>query len=341
MQGFHYPGGGAQTMSIGFAIWREPGAEPVGIQGEFLYSDISNFTLQDGFVFRPWNEEAQCYSVHGNRVTDIELLCSWVNAYKPLRSADISVMNRNEWEEYIGHIQSEISVGNVQKVVAARHSICETDAPLFDAFKTACRRYEDAFVSIVYHPQFGIWMGATPEILIQPEGADWKTVSMAGTLLDEHADWTGKEREENTATQQFLEQMLEKMGARILASGQAAAVRAGTLRHLVKQYVFTLANTQIQQLIAELHPTPAVGGLPREKALSIIAAHEKQSRNLFAGYIGFYRNGKPHLWVNLRCCEWRGSDAVLYAGAGINAFSNADLEWEETAAKMQTIAVCL
>lgn len=328
-------------MSKGFAIWQEPGTNPLGIQGEFHTHEISDLQFYDGFVFRPWNKVAECHCLKGDSVSEIETLQCWANEAKPMHPGEITVMNRPEWEDYIGHIQHEIALGHVQKVVAVRQSIHPADVSLFEAFTAACSRYPDAFVSLVYHPEFGIWLGATPEILIQPVGTDWKTISMAGTLLDEQAVWTGKEKEENTATQQFLEQTLNKMGAQILESGQADAVRAGALRHLVKQYRFSLQDANVNQLIAELHPTPAVGGLPRDKALSIIATHEKQCRNLFAGYIGFYRRGKPHLWVHLRCCEWRGNDAVLYAGAGINALSDAAMEWEETAAKMQTISVCL
>ena len=328
-------------MSTGFAIWQEPGGTPVGIKGEFYSSDIEELQFHSGFVFRPWSEGARCHFLKGDYVLKIETLRSWINEAKPVHTGEILVMNRSEWVDFIGHIQQEVSLGYVQKVVAARQAIKSTCVSLFEAFEAACSRYPDAFVSLVYHPLFGIWLGASPEILIQPEGVDWKTVSMAGTLVDEQAEWTGKEKEENTATQHFLEQTLSKMGAQIIESGQADAVRAGALRHLVKQYSFSMQDKDISNLIAELHPTPAVGGLPRDKALSIIDIHEKQSRNLFAGYIGFYRDGKPHLWVNLRCCEWMGTHAVLYAGAGINALSDAAMEWEETAAKMQTIGVCL
>ncbi|MBM3400525.1 MAG: hypothetical protein FJY15_08195 [Bacteroidetes bacterium] len=328
-------------MSAGFAIWREPGSSPVGIRGEFKCSCISESQMQDGFVFRPWNGNLRHFYLQGEYISDIALLRSLTTTAESYQTIDVSVMNRAEWGAYIGHIQHEISLGQVRKVVAARQSLCETRFSLFDAFLAACERYPDAYVSIVCHAQFGTWLGATPEILIQPEGADWKTVSMAGTLVNEQSDWTGKEKEENTATQQFLRQILAKMGAHIIETGPADAVRAGTLRHLVKQYRFSLQEKDIPHLIAELHPTPAVGGLPRDKALSIIANHEKQSRNLFSGYVGFYRADRPHLWVNLRCCEWRGQVAVLHAGAGINAQSDAGLEWEETAAKMQTIGICL
>lgn len=253
----------------------------------------------------------------------------------------MTFMSPSAWSDYIQSIHLEIALGRAQKVVAARQTAVSASVSLFDAFTSACKRYPEVFVSLVFHPQFGVWLGATPEILIQPVGDYLETVSMAGTLLHESAGWTEKEHEENIATQQFMEQVFQKMGAQIQSVGETEQVRAGALLHLVKRYRFTIDQNKIQELIANLHPTPAVGGLPRNEALSIIAVHEKNPRGLFAGYIGFYHQGNPHLWVNLRCCQWLGDSAILHAGAGINALSDARAEWEETAAKMNTIGSCL
>lgn len=328
-------------MSIGFAIWRSPGENPVGLWGEFQSAELPQINLDEGFVFKPWDAQAPCYYLRGQLCSDIHLLQSWTDNIKVVDHGNHQVMQPAAWQGYIDSIQQNISEGKVHKVVAARQMICNTRNSLFSAFLTACERYPEAFVSIVHHPQFGTWLGATPEILIQPRAEDWETVSMAGTLLDEGAEWTGKEIDENAATQQFLEQVLHQMGAQIIESGKADVIRAGTLRHLVKPYRFTLPKSKILELTARLHPTPAVGGLPKEIALSIIAAGEHQDRGLFTGYLGYFREGRPHLWVNLRCCEWRGTYAVLHAGAGINSLSKANAEWAETAAKMQTIGSCL
>jgi isochorismate synthase len=328
-------------MSSGFAIWRKPGEIPLGIKGEFKVSDTVGLHLKDGFVFSPWDESSLCYYLEGNTVTETETLKTWVDNVDSGQSEDMAFMSPSAWGDYIQKIRLKISLGHVQKVVAARQTAVPVLVSLFDAFTAACNCYPEAFVSLVFHPRFGIWLGATPEILIQPADNAWETVSMAGTLLHEGAGWTEKEHEENTATQQFMEQVFQKMGAHIQSAGETEHVRAGALHHLVKRYRFTLNQNKIQELISNLHPTPAVGGLPRNEALSIIAVHEKNSRGLFAGYIGFYQKGNPHLWVNLRCCQWLGENAVLYAGAGINALSDARAEWEETAAKMNTIGSCL
>lgn len=329
-------------MNSGFAIWRKPGELPTGIKGRFQETAIEDLCIQEGFIFQTWEANASSFYLTGSLVMDEVVLQSWSATVVPAVKENPVVMSPAEWNNYIENIQQEILKGSVRKVVAARQSVVSTRSSLYEAFSEACLRYPNAFVSMVCHPQFGIWLGATPEILIQPaSNGSWETVSMAGTLLDGQAGWTEKEREENAATQEFMEQVLSDSGAKITDPGQPEVVRAGTLLHLVRHYRFDLSENNMQQLIARLHPTPAVGGLPRDKALSIIEAYENQSRGLFAGFIGFYQNGQPNLWVNLRCCEWLGNRAILHAGAGINTLSQAGSEWDETAAKMQTIAVCL
>ncbi|MEY4002295.1 MAG: isochorismate synthase [Bacteroidota bacterium] len=344
MQGLHYPGCGAgeNFMNRGFAIWRPPGGSPQGLAGRFEESTITDIDLQHGFIFKPWSAEKPCYFIYGERVFQEALLREWTE-YPDFKKeiTQHGMMDLEVWRGYIQSIQHEIAQGVVQKVVASRTQMADTRVGLFDAFLAACARYPDAFVSIVYHEQYGVWLGATPEILVQPLGDEWKTVSMAGTLLDDVTGWTGKEIEENTVTQQHMEDVLRRVGAQIIKSGKADAVRAGALRHLVRSYHFSLSAHEIQSLISQLHPTPAVAGYHREKALSIIDTHESDGRGLFAGYLGYYENTKPHLWVNLRCCQWYGSKAILHAGAGINAMSNADGEWAETEAKMVTIGCCL
>lgn len=344
MQGYYNPGCGAgeNFMNQGFAIWRPPGGSPQGLAGRFQESIITDINFKHGFLFKPWSTEQPCSFIYGERVFQEALLREWTE-YPDFETeiAQHGMMDLEVWRGYIQSIQHEIAQGGVQKVVAARTQMVDTRVGLFDAFLAACARYPDAFVSIVNHEQYGIWLGATPEILVQPLGDDWETVSMAGTLLDDVTGWTGKEIDENTVTQQHLEEVLQRVGAQIIESGKADAVRAGALRHLVRHYQFSLPPSHIHSFIAQLHPTPAVGGYIREKALSIIDAHESNGRGLFAGYLGYYENAKPHLWVNLRCCRWYGSKALLHAGAGINAMSHADAEWAETEAKMATIGGCL
>ncbi|HVL28067.1 MAG TPA: chorismate-binding protein, partial [Acidimicrobiales bacterium] len=89
-------------------------------------------------------------------------------------------------------------------------------------------------------------------------------------------------------------------------------------------------------LVAALHPTPAVGGSPRDAALAAIAELEGFDRGLYAGPVGWVdRRGDGDWAVALRCARVDGRRAVLSAGAGIVAGSDPEQEWTETQAKLE------
>ncbi|MCA1691448.1 MAG: chorismate-binding protein, partial [Actinobacteria bacterium] len=89
-------------------------------------------------------------------------------------------------------------------------------------------------------------------------------------------------------------------------------------------------------LAGHLHPTPAVGGQPRDVALATIAELEGFDRGLYAGPVGWVDSRGDGDWaVALRCASVDGRRAVLSAGAGIVAGSDPDAEWAETQAKLE------
>ncbi len=91
-------------------------------------------------------------------------------------------------------------------------------------------------------------------------------------------------------------------------------------------------------LLKRLHPTPAVCGLPKEKAYRFIQENEGYDRQYYSGFIGWLEpEGKSDLYVNLRCMNILSDRLVLYAGSGLLLSSEPESEWQETEAKMQTM----
>ncbi|MEL6537509.1 MAG: chorismate-binding protein [Bacteroidota bacterium] len=87
-----------------------------------------------------------------------------------------------------------------------------------------------------------------------------------------------------------------------------------------------------------LHPTSAVCGMPKETSEAFLAKHEGYSRELYAGYLGPVNVQEfTSLYVNLRCMQYLGQEAILYAGAGVTIDSNPQKEWEETELKCNTL----
>ena len=91
------------------------------------------------------------------------------------------------------------------------------------------------------------------------------------------------------------------------------------------------------KFIRDLHPTPAVCGLPKEKSLDIIYKTEPYDREYYAGYLGMVENDSVDFYVNLRCMKIYENAAALFVGGGITANSDAKKEWQETELKAKTL----
>ena len=120
--------------------------------------------------------------------------------------------------------------------------------------------------------------------------------------------------------------------------GKVTERLAGNVKHLLTEMDFQLESDQLENLIHELHPTPAVCGLDKTLALEIIQEMEGYERNLYAGFIGPYQvGGSTSLFVNLRCAQLDDERITLFVGGGVTAESIPSSEWEETELKSQSI----
>jgi isochorismate synthase len=209
-------------------------------------------------------------------------------------------------------------------------------------FEKLCQKYPKAFVYLLSHPSFGLWMGASPELLLKKNAAQWQTVSLAGTkpINGHDRPWTSKELEEQEMVSMHVREALKKAGAENLREHGPKTVSAGAVSHLQTIFDFDLGPASVKplSLLDELHPTPAVAGLPVAAATALIARTEQHPRGLYTGYLGEVgADGTSELYVNLRCMQIGGSQIALYAGGGITAASNPEAEWEETEHKALTL----
>ena len=112
---------------------------------------------------------------------------------------------------------------------------------------------------------------------------------------------------------------------------------AGPVAHLMSSIHFT-SEKSAEKIAEHLHPTPAVGGLPREAAMAFIDSQEEHDRRLYTGFIGIdYANGDADYFVNLRCMQVFSDHFELFLGGGITAASRAESEWEETEHKSKVL----
>ena len=142
-----------------------------------------------------------------------------------------------------------------------------------------------------------------------------------------------------------------------VASSEARPIQAGNLVHIQTIIKTNLKpeTYDLKQLLGNLHPTPAVCGLPKEDAKQFILNNEAYNREFYTGFLGELnikekktRNSNRHnvendayatiktisnLYVNLRCMQIKPKNALIYVGGGITIDSSPEAEWEETVHK--------
>ena len=254
---------------------------------------------------------------------------------------------REDFISQVNGARQAITQSIFHKVVLSKVRV-ENLKPEFEAgafFLHLCETYPHAFVYMIQLPEVGCWAGATPEPLLVLEDGKVKTVSLAGTQLAtgdplDAYSWSEKEIEEQGIVTGFVEKTLHALKIEDYVLSGPSNYRAANLIHLRTGFEFneTEIENRLGDCLKALHPTPSVGGLPKENARNFILKNEKHDRTYYTGYLGpLNMDKKSCLYVNLRCLQLFKKQFVLYSGAGITASSIAENEWEETDNKMLTM----
>lgn len=256
-------------------------------------------------------------------------------------------------EEFLDQVEKgirAIQAGELSKIVPAKRKLIplSDNFDLVESFLKLCEAYPNAFVNFIHVPGQGSWIGASPEILIKTKGDQFATMALAGSQKAigdnplKHVAWTQKEIEEQALVGRYIVGCFKKIRLREYEEIGPKTDIAGNLLHLRTDFKVNMAATGFPQLgsvmLDLLHPTSAVAGMPRDKALEFIHQHEKFDRSLFSGYLGPINiEGETAVFVNLRCAKLLADHAVLYAGAGVTEDSIPEKEWEETELKCDII----
>jgi menaquinone-specific isochorismate synthase len=192
------------------------------------------------------------------------------------------------------------------------------------------------------------FLGATPELLFRSEGCEVRTMALAGTAKPGAQDAflaDVKEIEEHEIVVRYL---LERFAAFGTAERQPRSLcHAGSLLHFQSNIRVALrAQADPDVLVRELHPTPAVGCLPREEAwLQKLREYRGQLQvpGFFGAPFGFVEQGAQccHMVVAIRGISWAGQEAQLPSGCGIVGGSAFDHEWRELRLKRESVVAML
>jgi len=348
-----------------FVMYRLPNAKTIKalLQEDNVLHTVKNFS-ETGFVFAPFNVENDSVLIPLERA---ELISTdYISEKINLDTASKSKGNGNRRDhiELIEKGLSDLQSGDLTKVVLSRveeHKL--QDFNIQKIFNTLLNLYETAFVYCWYHPKVGLWIGATPETLLSLSNNLLKTMSLAGTQpVDDfaHVFWGDKEIEEQQYVTDYIIESILPFSDSIRVT-IADTIRAGDLLHLQSQIEadLSIGNYNLKALINSLHPTPAICGIPKEKAKEFILKNEGYDREFYTGFLGelnfsksilrnkksrniennAYRSISKHtnLFVNLRCMKIDDDTANIYVGGGIIADSIPNFEWEETLNKGKTM----
>ena len=187
------------------------------------------------------------------------------------------------------------------------------------------------------------FLGATPELLMQVEGRRLQTMALAGTARpDREASFADdvKEIDEHEVVAGFIEQALAELGT-VIRGPREVSHPAGLTHFRTDSSVNLTGAPDLNDLIHRLHPTPAVGSLPRDEASRAKLAEFRRllkTPPFFGAPFGLKLEDAFHCAVGIRGLSWREDEVSLPSGCGIVAGSAFDHEWRELRLKRESVA---
>lgn len=273
------------------------------------------------------------------------------NLFAVLSDKPDDAANESLWNENIEYIRNAIEEGVVKKVVLARRvsGVLPKEYKPSEIFKDMVRENP---LDTGYYFKRGdaVFMGVTPEKLLQIQDKSVKTEAIAGSIkrngvyneqqMEEVLTTSEKDLDEHIQVREFLVDNLTPFTTGITFDAKPSVRKLRNLFHLMTGITGKLKNPGLDttiRLTAGLFPTPAVCGTPKEKAFELIGKLEEHPRGLYSGVIGFLSlNGDCQLAVSIRSVLLRGSVYAAYAGCGIVKHSDPKLEFEESRVKLKT-----
>jgi menaquinone-specific isochorismate synthase len=250
-----------------------------------------------------------------------------------------------DWIGHVRSIQRELDGGAFVKLVAARR--CDVDADGLDALSVVARMANDfpECTAFLFRRGPRAFVGATPEMLFKTRGRMVESQALAGSL---QAQGGGGNREallthsrKNLGEHDVVVRaIVDGLGEHCTAIEHPAEPEVVHVRNLIHLSTPIWAEQREGahpvDLLEALHPTPAVGGVPRHESIGWIVEHEASPRGWYTGPIGWIDTaGDATFRVAIRCGVVDPGGARVYTGAGIVADSNPSAEYHETSLKQR------
>jgi isochorismate synthase len=264
-------------------------------------------------------------------------------------------MPEEQWKDIVRRLAREMENGELEKVVLARecrvHAAQPFDSvPVLERLRAA---YPGCFVFAVARGE-RCFLGATPERLVRLRDGAVQAMCLAGSIargatpaddrrLGEALLASAKDRREHDVVVRSLTAALAEVCTHVAPVEPPVLMKVPNVQHLLTTvYGHADWGRTILDVVGHVHPTPAVGGYPRDLALRVIREREAMDRGWYAGPIGWLdARGEGEFAVALRSGLLHGAGASLFAGCGIVAGSDPDAELAESALKFRPMLAAL
>ena len=262
-----------------------------------------------------------------------------------------SVRPPGSYEAAVAAATELIREGGMEKIVLAREVVVEAPAAhdpgaLYGGLREL---FPSCFCFCVGTPE-AAFLGASPELLVRRRGAVAATAALAGSTrrsadpavddhLGEQLARSAKDRHEHEIVVRRIESALRPHSVWVEAAAEPVLVKVANIQHLATPIHAQLSEPRSAlELARMLHPTPAVGGEPRDAALAAIPRLEGMDRGWYAGPVGWMDTAEDgELCVGLRSALLRDRTAHLYAGGGIVSESDPAAELQEAEVKLEAL----
>lgn len=258
---------------------------------------------------------------------------------------------RADWQREIAEATARIQEGHLSKVVLAQALTATLAEPIVpaDVLARLGESYPDCFQFLFEPASGGSFFGATPERLVSVDGNTIETEALAGSIgrgeTTEEDEWLAnqlRDSDKNTHEHNIVVETIHDQLAPFtheVTTGARQVRKLANVQHLQTPIKAELGEQHhVLELVEALHPTPAVGGLPPERALETIRETEVFDRGWYAAPVGWFdADGDGTFSVAIRSAIARDKEATLFAGAGIVADSDPNQEYDELQLKYQPI----
>lgn len=321
--------------AISFYAYKQPDAD----ECQFGAQTDKTFKSEKGFYICPFQESSLSKSTSiYQQLSAIDVCNLSADGQVPLLQISTQTTTREEYDNAAKKCIELLAENKLQKIVLSRVIVLpcsHIDWGTF--FNMLAKKYPSAFIFLFYTQETGAWAGASPEKLGSFHNSQFKTMALAGTRnAGIKAEWSKKDIEEQDYVTQYISNLLSSHGISYSCSEKYSR-KAGNVEHLCNDFLAETNYSVAQTIVRQLHPTPALAGIPKAEAIKYIQTTESHNRQYYGGYIGPFHKDCFDFFVNLRSLNFDSSHMALFVGGGLTKKSNPQTEWNETVEKSKTL----